>query len=523
VIRPFAISLLVALCGACADAPAAEETPDASAVDACDDDTSPPCGTPDVPFDAPEDVDGPGADAADHGGDDGPADDADADPMGTLSVDMAVGPAWIPRAERYVRIIVERGNERVADARAADGDEVLFALPAGEYLVRTSRGGFAPKEAQIEIAPDTTTALAMSSRLRDLAAAQLNLRGVIFDRTRFEEIVAEGILMTDADMSSTVIQGDLSGVGIDLSGALFRFTQLAGADLSGLRLNRATFANAEMVNVVFIDTQLEEARITSCNLVGARFIRDDDPVPDDPCGEGEPRPGIRLRGAELQENELSGAILRGVDLTEVVFSNSILRGADLRNVCMRDTTTNGAMFQEVDLTGADLTGSDLAFVFLQDAILIDTIMVRTNLHLSGMERTDLTGADMRDITAQRVILRGAKLVDTVWDGALMTEAFLSDTDLTGAQMQGADMVQIDLERATVPQDMHDTEMPRAKLTGTDLTGRNFQNANLAGADFSAANLTGANFTGATLDNAIFSDDTICTNGRPHSDEPNCIP
>ncbi len=94
---------------------------------------------------------------------------------------------------------------------------------------------------------------------------------------------------------------------------------------------------------------------------------------------------------------------------------------------------------------------------------------------------------------------------------------------TGTQLRGVDLSDSTVERSDLRKaDLRGTTQREMCFTRVELRESDLRGADLRDATFTETDLTGANFTGATLDSAIFSDDTICTNGRPHSEEP-CIP
>ncbi len=98
-----------------------------------------------------------------------------------------------------------------------------------------------------------------------------------------------------------------------------------------------------------------------------------------------------------------------------------LRGADLRNAHL-----NGAMLTKADLVGANLSGAMLVDVRFAYALLM-------NANLSGamLAEADFWGADLSGASLVQADLYGAHLA-----GARMTDADLTGVDLTGVNHAG---------------------------------------------------------------------------------------
>jgi uncharacterized protein YjbI with pentapeptide repeats len=94
-------------------------------------------------------------------------------------------------------------------------------------------------------------------------------------------------------------------------------------------------------------------------------------------------------------------------------------------------------------------------------------------------------------------LTGANLSGMWWHNA-----DLSGANLTGADLTGADLLQADLSGANLTgADLTGADLLQADLSGANLTGANLTGANLTGANLTETDLTGANLDGANLTNA----------------------
>ena len=120
-----------------------------------------------------------------------------------------------------------------------------------------------------------------------------------------------------------------------------------------------------------------------------------------------------LRGANLDNVDLTGALLAMADLGRSSCRNAELRGADLRFVQLENASLQGAKFNgggiffpsgpSFVLRGADLTGA--------------------NITGANLDRAVLDGADL-----SKAVLRGASLHETY-----ISETLFIDTDLTAAK------------------------------------------------------------------------------------------
>ncbi|MYR07540.1 hypothetical protein GTV32_15065 [Gordonia sp. SID5947] len=113
-----------------------------------------------------------------------------------------------------------------------------------------------------------------------------------------------------------------------------------GADLSGLHLGGAWFANADLRGVALRESWLEGCTFSEADLRGADFT------------------GSRLRKADLSDCQAAEAVLRGAHLQRCDLDSADLRGADLtdadcRNAFMPDVDLRSAVLRSVKFDGAE--------------------------------------------------------------------------------------------------------------------------------------------------------------------------
>jgi RNA polymerase sigma factor (sigma-70 family) len=117
-------------------------------------------------------------------------------------------------------------------------------------------------------------------------------------------------------------------------------------------------------------------------------------------------PRVNLKGAQLAQVSLDGAMLIEADLSEANLSEAIMNW--------------------VNLTGSNISGANLEKAHLISALLKSvsarsTNMMRTNLEGADIAVADLTGANLTDAYLIRINYEGVELRDVIWQGAVLPE------------------------------------------------------------------------------------------------------
>ena len=119
--------------------------------------------------------------------------------------------------------------------------------------------------------------------------------------------------------------------GVDWRQCSFDRYDLAKIDLTGARLDNASFNRATLAGTDFTRLEGGRVRFLGADLKDAKFDQ------------------ARLRGADFTEAKLEGASFRGADLAEARLVSANLRGADLTDAKLR-----GTEFFRADLSGSTL-------------------------------------------------------------------------------------------------------------------------------------------------------------------------
>lgn len=179
----------------------------------------------------------------------------------------------------------------------------------------------------------------------DLSGAVLtkaNLKNAVMANAKIREASAEGIDLTNVDLSST----DISQVRSFNDATLFRTIFAPGVQLS---------------EVTFVRTELSRSHLVGAILVGADFTR------------------AKSYLTDLTRANLKDAVFRTADLDSVIMESANLHGAifvdaDLSESYLSNANFQGANIKDADFSKADLTGANFSDAKnADDAIFRDTV------------------------------------------------------------------------------------------------------------------------------------------------------
>ncbi|OLN27627.1 Pentapeptide repeat family protein [Desulfovibrio sp. DV] len=174
--------------------------------------------------------------------------------------------------------------------------------------------------------------------------------------------------------------------------------------------------------------------------------------------------GLKLKGRDLRDANLSGALL----------PHAILEGAQLVNARL-----SGAHLECAKLYGVNLVGADLANARLACAdVIAGAGSESQSIRYGGAAGAKLQGADLRYAHLEGALLIGAHL-----EGALLTGAHLEGANLGGAYLNGADLSGANLDGAS---------LDGCKLVGLQAEKASFRSASLP-ITIKDSNFRGANF------------------------------
>lgn len=123
-----------------------------------------------------------------------------------------------------------------------------------------------------------------------------------------------------------------------------------------------------------------------------------------------------LRGAQLDEVDISGANLASADLSEANLKKSILKGTKLNRANLTKANLENAILYQADLRNAKLTNANLKNANLIKANLRNASMVGANLGNAVLIDSDLSGANLTGAN-----MEGAKTNGAVFSGTIMSD------------------------------------------------------------------------------------------------------
>ena len=456
---------------------------------------------------------------------------------GSVVAHVDVWPGWLPAGQRAFTVTLSGPNG--AESRPVGvgpdgcGPDVPLcgavawsnALEAGRYTLQITRGGFAASQTTVTLGASAAAAeVTLGTRLENLSAANLNLRGVSIPDADLRQIPA----LANASLSGARLVGAHGGAPdlscLDLSGADLSLTDLRDATLSGVALPDARLFNANLdgaglqprpcsrcpdgdadclsSNRVVHDglTDLRGASFTAASLHGAMVQPDVVVRQDSPCELQGPVnfTGARFNFADLTDAALAGASLSGVDL-----SNTALVGTQLAGACLERASLVLASLDSTRLDGADLSGAQLVGAVLLDTTLDDATLRRARLDAAVVVGGSLRGVDARDASLVGALFTG---------GVVFADASPPATCTLPPDCSAA-------ERATCLNDLDGDERPTDRPQHPELARAcrltSFQRANLFNATFSDAVLAGVSFREASLGESSLSRVTMVQASAPN--------
>jgi len=192
--------------------------------------------------------------------------------------------------------------------------------------------------------------------------------------------------------------------------------------------------------------------------------------------------GLDLRGKNLCDADLTGAILAGCDMRGVRLDHANLFGADLQNANLTDASMRRADLRGVCLRNANLTNADLFEADLREGAIA---AVDRQKGLRVLEHVNRVGE------ATGAILAGANLERSRLSGVMAIRA-----DFTDAVLKDAKMIRANFKQAN----MAGANLAGADMSGADFAGANMRDCILVGAKTFAWNISQADMRGVLTDN-----------------------
>lgn len=134
---------------------------------------------------------------------------------------------------------------------------------------------------------------------------------------------------------------------------------LAGKNLSGIKLKGADLQGANLAGANLFQTNLKGANLQGANLAGANL-------------ELANLENAKLQGANLTGTRLVDTVLEDADLVNANLQGANLHWADAQDADLKNANLKEAYLVKTNFTDADLTGADLTDTVMQRTIFEDT-------------------------------------------------------------------------------------------------------------------------------------------------------
>lgn len=165
-------------------------------------------------------------------------------------------------------------------------------------------------------------------------------------------------------------------------------------DLTGLTLERASLASANLSRCRLAGSKLQQAVLAGANLTGAD-LTDVNFLAADLSGAnltGANLSNAVLFQANVRDALLDAAKLYGAELRQANFAEASFLGADLTVADLRGANLSGTKFGGADLGGTNLAGASVAGADFGDAIVWETIFGSIDLSAAlGLDRIQHRG------------------------------------------------------------------------------------------------------------------------------------
>lgn len=135
--------------------------------------------------------------------------------------------------------------------------------------------------------------------------------------------------------------------------------------------------------------------------------------------------GRSLRGANLQETDLTRANLDSASMV-----NADLRGANFREADLSRADLSGATITGANFAGAALTKSDLSKTFIDFSCLVGADLRGVALDGTTLESVELESASLQEASLWGTVMRQVKLARVRLNGAYLDETVFDDVDLS---------------------------------------------------------------------------------------------
>jgi uncharacterized protein YjbI with pentapeptide repeats len=126
------------------------------------------------------------------------------------------------------------------------------------------------------------------------------------------------------------------------------------------------------------------------------------------------------------------------------FNASALRGSDFAGADLTGSSFKSSDVREANFDGANLTDCSLSALDLSDASFNESILVRTNFSISGLDGAKFTGVKLTDVTLTKIDLR-----KTIFEGCIFDGVVFKYSDLSGLRLDGQTFIGVKFDKSAL--------------------------------------------------------------------------
>lgn len=346
----------------------------------------------------------------------------------------------------------------------------------------------------------------------------MHVRRALLTLALLGSVVRADIFRWDDNEFIPGTEGIDPGPGVQLDSRDLGYAWLSELDLTGASFKSSNLANADLYESV-----LSNANLTGATVAGTRFANDSSggltktQLYSTASYQAKDLRGIQLQGSGL---DLTGWDFRDQNLTDAVLSKvclchgrgeGALVGADFSGANLTDALFLGANLEGANLSGALITGAVFSNGFLSDGpgLTKEQIYSTTSYQRKDLQGVafpdDLSGWDFSGQNLTNAYLsgglNGGKLTGTDFSNAIVKGASFGDSLSREQLYSTASYMDGDLSEIFF---CCDVDLSLWDFSGQNLMRGSFQGAIFAGSDLSQVNLVMANLQLADLKNANLS-------------------
>jgi uncharacterized protein YjbI with pentapeptide repeats len=292
-----------------------------------------------------------------------------------------------------------------------------------------------------------------------------------------------------------------------LEGADFTGKDLSGSSFEQANMQYIKMEGAKVLDCVFDDANMHSAKLTdiegkcTAKRANLRFV-----AGDKASISGSDLTKIRAEGITLANAHLERCIMIGADLSKSILKNSFLDGADLSQAIMTQANAEAASFKAAKMEKVSAEFATFKNAIMESVEAMGADFSHADLREISAKFADFTKAKLDEVKADNSDWESAKLEYANAVGAKFTNAIMKGIEAQGINLAYAELIGVKAQKAKLTGAvlMH-LNAKTIDLTEADLSFINGEFADLEKAWLEKANLYLAKLTAANLKDSKISE------------------